>query len=113
MTETNTPGSIVSLVSETLVRAGSTFREDKKEAYRQAIEKERNPQACWALKTILENAEAAGTNLSPLCDDTGIPHLILEAGPDRAVTGRACGSCPDAPWGLWGTTASALTRAED
>ena len=88
MTETNTPGSIVSLVSETLVRAGSTFREDKKEAYRQAIEKERNPQACWALKTILENAEAAGTNLSPLCDDTGIPHLILEAGPDRAVTGR-------------------------
>ena len=88
MTETNTPGSIVSLVSETLVRAGSTFREDKKEAYRQAIEKEQNPQACWALKTILENAEAAGTNLSPLCDDTGIPHLILEAGPDRAVTGR-------------------------
>ena len=88
MTETNTPGSIVSLVSETLVRAGSTFREDKKEAYRQAIEKEQNPQACWALKTILENAEAAGMNLSPLCDDTGIPHLILEAGPDRAVTGR-------------------------
>lgn len=88
MTEKNTPGSIVSLVSEALVRAGSTFREDKKEAYRQAIEKEQNPQACWALKTILENAEAAGTNLSPLCDDTGIPHLILEAGPDRAVTGR-------------------------
>ena len=88
MTEKNTPGSIVSLVSETLVRAGSTFREDKKEAYRQAIGKEQNPQACWALKTILENAEAAGTNLSPLCDDTGIPHLILEAGPDRAVTGR-------------------------
>ena len=88
MTEKNTPDSIVSLVCETLVRAGSTFREDKKEAYRQAIEKEQNPQACWALKTILENAEAAGTNLSPLCDDTGIPHLILEAGPDRAVTGR-------------------------
>lgn len=88
MTEKNTPGSIVSLVSETLVRAGSTFREDKKKAYRLAIEKEQNPQACWALKTILENAEAAGTNLSPLCDDTGIPHLILEAGPDRAVTGR-------------------------
>ena len=31
---------IVSLVSETLVNAGSTFREDKKEAYRQAIKKE-------------------------------------------------------------------------
>lgn len=88
MTEKNTPGSIVSLVSDALVQAGSTFREDKKEAYRQAIEKEQNPQARWAMKTILENAEAAGTNLSPLCDDTGIPHLILEAGPDRAVTGR-------------------------
>ena len=32
--------NIVSLVSDALVKAGSTFREDKKQAYRQAIEKE-------------------------------------------------------------------------
>ncbi len=29
-----------------------------------------------------------GKNFSPLCDDTGIPHLILEVGPQTAVTGK-------------------------
>ena len=79
---------ISALVSETLVTAGSTFREDKKDAYRRAIAAEHNPKAKWVLETILENAEAAETNRSPLCDDTGIPHLLLEVGPDCAVSGR-------------------------
>ena len=79
---------IVSLVSETLVNAGSTFREDKKEAYRQAIKKEDNENARWVMETILENADAAEKNKSPLCDDTGIPHLVLEVGEDAAVSGR-------------------------
>ena len=75
---------ISALVSETLVTAGSTFREDKKDAYRRAIAAEHNPKARWVLETILENAEAAETNRSPLCDDTGIPHLLLEVGPTPA-----------------------------
>ena len=79
---------IVRQVRDTLVEAGSTFREDKKNAYRRAIGQEDNPQARWVLETILENAEAAERNRSPLCDDTGIPHLVLELGPDAAVTGR-------------------------
>ncbi|MBR3474525.1 MAG: fumarate hydratase [Oscillospiraceae bacterium] len=79
---------IVSLVRDTLVEAGSTFREDKKEAYRNAIENERSDRAKWVLQTILENAEAAEENRGPLCDDTGIPHLLLELGPERALTGR-------------------------
>ena len=79
---------IVSLVSDTLVEAGSTFREDKKRAYRLAIEAETNEKAKWVLETVLANAEAAEKNRSPLCDDTGIPHLVLEIGPDCAVTGR-------------------------
>ena len=79
---------IADLVRDTLVEAGSTFREDKKEAYKKAIEIEQNEKARWVLQTILENAEAAEKNRSPLCDDTGIPHLVLEVGPDCAVTGR-------------------------
>ncbi len=79
---------IIELVKKALVAAGSTFREDKKEAYRQAINKESNEQARWVLQTILENAEAAEKNRSPLCDDSGIPHLVLEVGEDCAVTGR-------------------------
>ena len=79
---------IVGLVRDTLVEAGSTFREDKKNAYKRAIAAEQNENARWVLETILENAEAAEKNRSQLCDDTGIPHLLLEVGPDCAVTGK-------------------------
>ena len=48
---------ISALVSETLVTAGSTFREDKKDAYRRAIAAEHNPKAKWVLETILEKLE--------------------------------------------------------
>lgn len=79
---------IVALVRDTLVEAGSTFRPDKKEAYRRAICEERNDKARWVLETVLQNAEAAQENRSPLCDDTGIPHLVLELGEDCAVSGK-------------------------
>ncbi|MBQ5977416.1 MAG: fumarate hydratase [Oscillospiraceae bacterium] len=79
---------IVSLVRDTLVEAGSSFRADKKAAYERAIASETNDKAKWVLQTVLENAEAAEKNHSPLCDDTGIPHLVLELGPDCALTGR-------------------------
>ena len=85
---TRTYEEIVTLVRDTLVLAGSTFREDKKEAYRRAITAERNEKARWVLEQILENAEVAGRELSPLCDDTGIPHLVLEVGEDCALTGK-------------------------
>lgn len=79
---------IVEKVSKTLVLAGSTFLPDKKSAYKRAIENETNPQAKWTLETILENAEVAEKNGSPLCDDTGIPHIVLEIGENKAVTGK-------------------------
>ena len=79
---------IVTLVSDTLVAAGSTFRQDKKDAYKRAIASETNDKAKWVLETVLENAEAAEKNHSPLCDDSGIPHLVLEIGADTPVTGR-------------------------
>lgn len=79
---------IACLVKETLVSAGSTFKQDKKDAYKRAIDKETNEKAKWVLETILENAEVAEKNRSPLCDDSGIPHLVLEVGPEVAVTGN-------------------------
>lgn len=79
---------IVEKVSDALVRSGSTFRPDKKAIYERAIKAETNETGKWCMETILQNAQAAEKNLSPLCDDTGIPHLVLEVGPDVAVTGR-------------------------
>lgn len=75
-------------VAQCLVEAGSTFREDQKEAYRQAIAKESGAASCWVMQQVLENALVAEKNRGPLCDDTGIPHLFLEVGPNKQVTGE-------------------------
>ena len=81
----NNLGSKISLKR---VRAGSTFREDQKEAYRKAIADEQIENSCWVMKQVLDNALVAEKNHSPLCDDTGIPHLFLEVGKNCAVTGE-------------------------
>ncbi len=75
-------------VCDTLVRAGSTFRKDQKDAYRRAIAKEPGTNSCWVMQQILDNALVAEKNHGPLCDDTGIPHLFLEVGSHRQVTGE-------------------------
>ena len=79
--------NIIDKVAQCLVMAGSTFREDQKEAYRKAIAKEPGTSSCWVMQQVLENALVAEKNRSPLCDDTGIPHLFLEVGPNRQVSG--------------------------
>ena len=58
--------NIVEKVSQTLVRAGSTFLPDKKAAYERAIETETNELAKWTMETILKNALVAETHSSPL-----------------------------------------------
>jgi fumarate hydratase subunit alpha len=79
---------IESAVANCLIEAGTTFRKDQLTAYRQAIEKEKNLNAKWVLNRVLENALIAEKNSSPLCDDTGIPHVIAEIGDQtKAPTG--------------------------
>ena len=119
---TKTYEEITALVRDALVTAGSTFRPDKKEAYARAIRTERNAQARWVLEQILANAEAAEANRSPLCDDTGIPHLVLEVGEDCAVTGRMLDAIragvaeglrtlPGRPMGIMGDDSSRIDQS--
>lgn len=79
---------IIEQIAETLVTAGSTFSSSKKRAYERAIAMESDKKARWALKTLLENGLIAEQNRTPLCDDTGIPHLFLEVGQNSEVTGE-------------------------
>lgn len=79
---------VIDKVAKCLVTAGSTFREDQKEAYRKAISSEGNEASCWVMKQVLENALVAEKNCGPLCDDTGIPHVFIEVGKNRALTGQ-------------------------
>jgi len=78
---------IVDKTADALIRAATRFRDDQKIAYQKAIEAEKDETSKWILETILNNAEVAEQNKSPLCDDTGIPHLILEAGKQKQIDG--------------------------
>lgn len=79
---------IISKVKEALIKAGSSFRKDQADRYQRAILEETNAHAKWVLSQTLENATVACNRCSPLCDDTGIPHLYLEIGPNRVITGQ-------------------------
>jgi len=77
----------VEKVKNALIQAGSGYKPGMQEAYRCAIAKETNPNARWALEQIDANCCLAQESGSPLCDDTGIPHLILELGADATLDG--------------------------
>ncbi|MGV8144113.1 MAG: fumarate hydratase [Methanothermobacter sp.] len=65
-----------------VIKASTIFREDQLNAYQKAVAREINPRASWILKLLIENAEIARENKVPLCDDTGIPHVLVEMGND-------------------------------
>ncbi|HBA55611.1 MAG TPA: fumarate hydratase, partial [Syntrophorhabdus aromaticivorans] len=81
----NTLKDVTVKTAETLVKASTSFGEDQKEAYQRAHASESNEHAKWVLETILQNAEMAEKMQLPLCDDTGIPHVLLEIGDAAAV----------------------------
>lgn len=74
-------------VRDALIHASTTYTSEHMVTLRRYLALETNPNACWVLKNIVENAEIAEKKLLPLCDDTGIPQLLLEVGPRKIVSG--------------------------
>lgn len=74
--------NLIEEVKNAVIKASTTFREDQIYAYQKALEKETNPQASWILELLIENSKIAENNKIPLCDDTGIPHVLVEMGKD-------------------------------
>ena len=79
---------LIDLIKKAVVEASTTFRNDQLDAYNRAIEAETNDNAKWVLELLLENARIAKANKVPLCDDTGIPHILIEVGNDAQIPGR-------------------------
>lgn len=77
---------IIDKVSDSIIEASTNLSQDKRHALESAIENEVNENARWALKQILENYEVSKKSKFPLCDDTGIPHVIIELGKNREIT---------------------------
>lgn len=79
---------ILDEISNTIIKASTTLSSDKYNALRKAIDMEDNENAKWALTQILENYHVAEKTGFPLCDDTGIPHVIIEIGQNREISGE-------------------------
>ena len=80
--------NIIEDVSNAIIKASTNLSEDKFNALKKAISVEDNENALWALNQILENYKVASKTKFPLCDDTGIPHVIIEIGEKREITGE-------------------------
>lgn len=79
---------ILNEISNSIIKASTTLSDDKYNALKHAIDVEDNENARWALTQILENYQVAQKTRFPLCDDTGIPHVIIEIGEERQITGE-------------------------
>ena len=75
-------------ISNAIVEASTSLSPDKSKALKRAIDAEDNENARWALNQIFENYVVAGDIKFPLCDDTGIPHVIIELGSEREISGE-------------------------
>ncbi len=75
-----TRNNISDAAKKCLIEAGTTYRRDQFSAYAKAIEAESSGNARWVLEQIVENARIAEREQLPLCDDTGIPHVIAHIG---------------------------------
>ena len=78
---------ILDSISKTIIDASTTLSQDKFNALKKSIQTEDNENAKWALEQILENYKVAQNIKFPLCDDTGITHVIIEMGADREISG--------------------------
>lgn len=71
---------IINLIKDAVIEASTTFRKDQFDAYKRALSIETNENTSWMLELLIENAKIANKNKVPLCDDTGIPHVLVEIG---------------------------------
>ena len=79
---------LIEKVQNAVVSAGSTCSKDRLDAYEKALKLEEsldNENAVWALRQMIENFKVAQENKLPLCDDTGIPHVLIEIGKNREI----------------------------
>lgn len=75
-------------ISNCIIEASTSLSQDKLKSLKAAISNEDNDNARWVLEQVLENYNIASDKKLPLCDDTGIPHVIVELGSKRELTGE-------------------------
>jgi fumarate hydratase subunit alpha len=74
---------LVDKVEKAVIKASTTYSQDRIDSFKKAYNNETSEHASWALDLMIKNMEIANKNKLPLCDDTGIPHVFVEVGKEN------------------------------
>lgn len=76
---------IIEAVEKLCISANYDLGEDVVDSYKQALSAEGSPLGRQVLECLIENAEIARTERVPICQDTGMAVLFVEAGQDLHI----------------------------
>ncbi len=79
---------LINKAQKAVIDASCGISLDRLKAYKNALkieEENDNYNAVWALEQMIANFEVANKEKLPLCDDTGIPHVLVEVGSEREL----------------------------
>ena len=80
-------GKIIDTIREMCIEATHFLSKDMKCALSNAVEKEESPLGKQVLESLEENLEIAGSDMIPICQDTGMAVIFIELGQDVHIVG--------------------------
>lgn len=84
---------IVENIKEMCIEATHFLTEDMKKVFEEAVKTEESPLGKQVLNQLQENLQIAGTDMIPICQDTGMAVIFMKVGQDVHIEG---GSLTDA-----------------
>ena len=74
-------------ISEMCVEANHFLSEDMKKVFKQAVDQEKAPLGKQILSQLEENLKIAGSEMIPICQDTGMAVVFIKVGQDVHIEG--------------------------
>ena len=74
-------------IKEMCIEANHFLSDDMKEVFKRSLETEESPLGKQILGQLAENMQIAGQEMIPICQDTGMAIIFIEAGQDVHFTG--------------------------
>lgn len=84
---------IVENIKEMCIEATHFLTDDMKQVFEEAVRTEESPLGKQVLNQLQENLQIAGTDMIPICQDTGMAVIFMKVGQDVHIEG---GSLTDA-----------------
>ena len=78
---------ITKSIKEMCIEANHYLSKDMKRVFNQAAEAEESPLGRQILDQLKENLDIAGTDMIPICQDTGMAVIFINIGQDVHLTG--------------------------